>query len=86
MTITSFYKGNVAKLTMGQPGEWDVVQVYFLDTNCDDNIHTNFIHKTETRAVIIPVTTIKNFDIKTTQKVKRWFDTVTNTEHWESIT
>jgi hypothetical protein len=85
MTNTSFYKGNVVKLTPGNPTEWNVAQVYFLDTNCDDNIHTNFIHKTETRAAIIPAEIIKNFDPATTQKVKRWFDTETGTEHWESM-
>ena len=83
---TSFYKGDVVRLVYGGPAQWEVVQVYFLDTNCDDNIHTNFVHKTETRSIIIPVTTIKNFDPVTTKKVKRWFDVATGTEHWESTT
>jgi hypothetical protein len=82
----SYYKGNVVKLVPGNPTEWIVAQVYFLDTNCDDNIHTNFIHKTETRATVIPATMIKNFDSAITKKVKRWFDPDTGTEHWEAMT
>ena len=82
----SYYKGNVAKMTWQGEAGWDVVSVYFLDTDCDENIHTNFIHDTETRATIIPVDIIENFDPVTTKKVKRTFDEQLGLEHWKAIT
>jgi hypothetical protein len=82
----SYYKGNVAKMTWHGDSGWDVVSVYFLDTDCDENIHTNFMHNTETRATIIPVDIIENFDPATTKKVRRTFDKQLGIEHWKAIT
>jgi hypothetical protein len=79
----SYYKGNVAKI-FWQDG-WAVESVYFLDTNCDNNIHTNFIHKEQTRSIIIPTDTIENFDPGTTKKVQRTFDPQSGTEHWKAL-
>lgn len=84
MTNTSFYKGNVVKLTWQGGSRWEVVSVYDLDTNADENIHTNFMHKTDLRTAIIPATAIENFDPVLTKKVSSWFDVATQTEHWEA--
>jgi hypothetical protein len=81
----SYYKGNVVKLTWQGGANWGVVSVYFLDTDCDDNIHTNFIHNDQTRATVIPADIIENFDPDTIKQVERTFDEKLGIEHWKAV-
>jgi hypothetical protein len=81
----SYYQGNVVKLTHLGGSKWELVSVYHLDTNRDENILTNLMHKKDTRVVIIPVGLIKNFDPASTKYVVSGFDHASCTEHWEAI-
>jgi hypothetical protein len=78
----SFYQGNVVKLIYLGNDHWQVASVYFLDTDCDQNIHTNFIQGNDTRAVIIPADVIVGFDANTTTHIESMFDAGTGTETW----
>lgn len=84
MTNKSFYKGNVVKLTWQGNSRWEVVSVYYLDTNSDENIFTNFMHKSDTRVIVVPINIIKNFDADTTTKVNSSFDVESGIEHWNA--
>jgi hypothetical protein len=80
----SYYQGDVVKLTHLSGSKWELVSVYYLDTNSDENILTNFMHKGDTRVVIIPAGLVKNFDPASTKYVVSGFDHVSCTEYWEA--
>lgn len=82
----SFYAGPVARLTQIDDTIWKVLSVHYLDTNCDENIQTDFTYKSVKRIIILPVTLIKDFDTNTTKTVNRTFDSESCTEHWEALT
>jgi hypothetical protein len=82
----SFYKGNVVKLTWQGDSIWGVVSVYYLDTSCDENIHTNFTHKSDERVFVIPIDAINNFVPGLTKAVTNVFDIDSGTESWKALT
>jgi hypothetical protein len=86
----SFYKGLVAKLIChcvhDNTSEWEVVSVYYLDTSCNENIHTDFSHKSVARAFVIPVDAINNFVPGSTKTVMNVFDIDSGTESWKALT
>jgi hypothetical protein len=81
----SFYQGPVVRLTHLGTNQWGVLSVYFLDTNCDENILTNFMHGQDARAVIIPADIIKDFDAENTTHIESVFDAHTCTESWRAL-
>jgi hypothetical protein len=81
----SFYQGDVVTLRNLRDSIWKVISVHYLDTNCDSNIHTNFMYEKETRVVIIPISSIENFDSTLTKHIESSFDTKLGTEHWKAL-
>ena len=81
----SFYCGHVAKLIQSRDNRsiWEIVDIIYLDTNCDENMNINFSHSINPRASFVPVDVIKDFNL-TTKKVKRIFVKDTGTECWEA--
>lgn len=81
----SFYKGDVAKLFCGNNTLiWQVAEVQYIDTNCDENMNITLSHGTNVRAAFVPVAWIENFNPKT-EKVRFTFDTESLSEKWQAL-